>query len=116
MRKKNRYERVPGSGECVSEVIKDTEEKAKYQLPALEVQKKSTKEVLKTHRQRENSAVTMFQSGGRRPPFAEADMEMEVEEGRTGLYNLSTTSLFPMGIFTACGKRDAPQPKALLSR
>jgi len=39
--KKNRYERVPGSGEFVSGVIKDTEEKAKYQLPALEMQKRA---------------------------------------------------------------------------
>ena len=36
MRKKNRYERIPGSGEFVSEVIKDSEEKVKYQLPAME--------------------------------------------------------------------------------
>jgi len=42
MKKKNRYERIPGSGEFVSEVIKDTkdtEEKLKYQLPAMEMQK-----------------------------------------------------------------------------
>ena len=66
MRKKNSYERIPGSGEFVSEVIKDTEEKAKYQLPAMEMQK-STKEELKTHCQNEKVAVTMLQSGHRRP-------------------------------------------------
>ena len=66
MKKKNRYERIPGSGEFVSEVIKDTEEKVKYQLPAMEMQK-SIKEEIETHCKNEKVAVTMLQSGSRRP-------------------------------------------------
>ncbi len=66
MRKKNRYERIPGSGKFISKVIKDTEEQTKYQLPAMEMQK-STKEELKTHCQNEKVAVTMLQSGSLRP-------------------------------------------------
>jgi len=47
-------------------VIKDSEEKVKCELPAMEMQK-STKEKLKTHCQNEKVAVTMLHSGSRRP-------------------------------------------------
>jgi len=66
MKKKNRYERIPGSGEFVSEVIKDTEEKVKYQLPAMEMLK-SILELVKTHCQNEKLAVVMLHSSSRRP-------------------------------------------------
>ncbi len=61
-------ERILGSGEFVSEVIKHTEEKVKYQLPALELQKSINKEI---HIQCKNEKVpvAMLQSGSRNPPL-----------------------------------------------
>jgi len=60
--------RILGSGAFVSEVIKHAEEKIKYQLPAMELQK-SIKEEIETHCRNEKVTVTMLQAGSRRPPF-----------------------------------------------
>jgi DNA invertase Pin-like site-specific DNA recombinase len=61
-------ERILGSGEFVSEVIKHAEEKVKYQLPAMELQK-SIKEEIKNHCKNEKVPVALLQSGSRRPPL-----------------------------------------------
>ena len=61
-------ERILGSGEFVSEVIKQAEEKVKYQLPAMELQK-SIKGEIKRQCKNENMPVVMLQSGSRRPPL-----------------------------------------------
>ena len=60
--------RILGSGEFVSEVIKHAEEKVKYQLPAVELQK-SIKEEIQIHCKNEKVSVAMLQSGSRRPPL-----------------------------------------------
>ncbi len=59
---------ILGSGEFVSEVIKQAEEKVKYQLPAMELQK-SIKEEIEIHCKNEKVPVAMLQSGSRRPPL-----------------------------------------------
>ncbi|MBW1867466.1 MAG: transposase [Deltaproteobacteria bacterium] len=61
-------ERILGSGEFVSEVIKQAEEKVKYQLPAMELQK-SIKDEVAIQCKNENIPVVMLQSGSRRPPL-----------------------------------------------
>jgi REP element-mobilizing transposase RayT len=61
-------ERILGSGEFVSEVIKHAEEKVKYQLPAMELQK-SIKEEIEIHCKDAKVPVAMLQSGSRRPPL-----------------------------------------------
>jgi REP element-mobilizing transposase RayT len=60
--------RILGSGEFVSEVIKHAEEKVKYQLPAMELQK-IIKQEIEIHCKNEKVAVGMLQSGSRRPPL-----------------------------------------------
>ena len=60
--------RILGSGEFVSEMIRHAEEKVKYQLPALELQK-SIKEEIGLQCRNEKVAVAMLQSGSRRPPL-----------------------------------------------
>ena len=60
--------RILGSGEFVSEVIKHAEEKVKYQLPAMELQKIITAEI-EIQCKKEKVAVAMLQSGSRRPPL-----------------------------------------------
>jgi REP element-mobilizing transposase RayT len=60
--------RILGSGEFVSEVIKHAEEKVKYQLPAMELQK-IIKQEIELHCKNEKVAVGMLQSGSRRPPL-----------------------------------------------
>ncbi|MBW2593343.1 MAG: hypothetical protein JRE58_10170, partial [Deltaproteobacteria bacterium] len=61
-------ERILGSGEFVSEVIKQAEEKVRYQLPAMELQKK-IKDEIAIQCKNENIPIVMLQSGGRRPPL-----------------------------------------------
>jgi len=61
-------ERILGSGAFVSEVIKHAEEKIKYQLPAMELQK-SIKEEIEKQCRNENIPVGSLQSGSRRPPL-----------------------------------------------
>jgi REP element-mobilizing transposase RayT len=61
-------ERILGSGEFVSEVIKHAEEKVKYQLPAMELQK-SIKEEIEIHCKIEKVPVAILQAGSRRPPL-----------------------------------------------
>ncbi len=61
-------ERILGSGEFVSEVIKHAEEKIKYQLPAIKLQK-SIKEEIDIQCKNEKVPVAMLQSGSRRPPL-----------------------------------------------
>ena len=61
-------DRILGSGEFVSEVIKHAEEKVKYQLPAMELQK-SIKEEIENHCKNEKVPVAMLESGSRRPPL-----------------------------------------------
>ncbi|GAI25829.1 unnamed protein product, partial [marine sediment metagenome] len=60
--------RILGSGEFVSELIKHAEEKVKYQLPAMELQKIITAEI-EIQCKKEKVAVAMLQSGSRRPPL-----------------------------------------------
>jgi hypothetical protein len=52
----------------VSELIKHAEEKIKYQLPAIELQKIITAEI-EIQCRKENVAVTMLQSGSRCSPL-----------------------------------------------
>jgi REP element-mobilizing transposase RayT len=66
--KKESDERILGSGEFVSEVIQHAEEKVKYQLPAMELQK-SIKEEIGIQCKNEKIPVAMLQSGSRRPPL-----------------------------------------------
>ena len=60
--------RILGSGEFVSELIKHAEEKVKYQLPAVELQKIITAEI-EIQCKKEKVAVAMLQAGSRRPPL-----------------------------------------------
>jgi hypothetical protein len=60
--------RILGSGEFVSELIKQAEEKLKYQLPTMELQKIITAEI-EIQCQKEQVAVTLLQSGSRHPPL-----------------------------------------------
>jgi len=60
--------RILGSGEFVSERIKHAEEKVKYQLPALELQKIIMAEI-EIQCKKEKVAVGLLQSGSRRPPL-----------------------------------------------
>lgn len=60
--------RILGSAEFVSELIKHAEEKVKYQLPAMELQKIITAEI-EIQCKKEKVAVAMLQSGSRRPPL-----------------------------------------------
>ena len=61
-------ERILGSGAFVSEIIKHAEEKIKYQLPAMELQK-SIKAEIEKQCNNKNIPVAMLQSGSRRPPL-----------------------------------------------
>ena len=60
--------RILGSGEFVSELIKHAEEKIKYQLPSIELQKIITAEI-EIQCRKENVAVALLQSGSRRSPL-----------------------------------------------
>jgi transcriptional regulator len=60
--------RILGSGEFVSELIKRAEEKVKYQLPTMELQKIITAQI-EIQCQKEKVAVALLQSGSRRPPL-----------------------------------------------
>ena len=60
--------RILGSGEFVSEMIRYAEEKVKYQLPAMELQK-NIKEEIENHCKNEKVPVAMLESGSRRPPL-----------------------------------------------
>ena len=60
--------RILGSGEFVSELIKHAEEKVKYQLPAMELQKIITAEI-EIQCKKEKVAVGLLQPGSRRPPL-----------------------------------------------
>ena len=60
--------RILGSGEFVSELIKHAEEKVKYQLPAVELQKTITAEI-EIQCKKKKVAVAMLQSGSRRSPL-----------------------------------------------
>jgi REP element-mobilizing transposase RayT len=61
-------ERILGSGAFVSELIKQAEEKMKYQLPPVELQKAITAEV-ESFCNSEKVTVAVLQSGSRRPPL-----------------------------------------------
>lgn len=61
-------ERILGSGEFVSEVIRHAEEKVKYQLPAMELQK-SIKQEIEMQCKNEKVPAALLQSGSRRPPL-----------------------------------------------
>jgi hypothetical protein len=52
----------------VSAVIRHADDKVKYQLPAVKLQK-SIKEEIKRHCQNEKVPVAMLQTGSRRPPL-----------------------------------------------
>ena len=60
--------RILGSGEFVLAVIKNANEKVKYQLPALELQNRING-VVEKHCRKENVTMSMLQSGSRRPPM-----------------------------------------------
>ena len=60
--------RILGSGEFVSELIKHAEEKVKYQLPAMELQKIISAEI-EIQCKKQKVAVALLQSGSRRPPL-----------------------------------------------
>ena len=60
--------RIIGSRGFVSELIKHAEEKIKYQLPAVELQKIITAEI-EMRCKKEKVAVAMLESGSRRPPL-----------------------------------------------
>ena len=60
--------RILGSGEFVSAVINNANEKVKYQLPALELQT-IINGVVETYCRKEKVAISMLQSGSRRPPL-----------------------------------------------
>ncbi len=60
--------RILGSGDFVSAVINNANEKVKYQLPALELQN-SINGVVETHCRKEKVSISMLQSGSRRPPL-----------------------------------------------
>jgi REP element-mobilizing transposase RayT/predicted HTH domain antitoxin len=60
--------RILGSGEFVSELIKHAEEMVKYQLPSRKLQKIITAEI-EIQCKKEKVAVTLLQSGSRRPPL-----------------------------------------------
>ncbi len=60
--------RILGSGEFVSDLIKQAEENVKYQLPAIKLQKIITAEIEKQCK-KEKVAVAMLQTGSRRPPL-----------------------------------------------
>ena len=60
--------RILGSGEFVLAVIKNANEKVKYQLPALELQNRING-VVERHCRKENVTMSMLQSGSRRPPL-----------------------------------------------
>jgi REP element-mobilizing transposase RayT/transcriptional regulator len=60
--------RILGSGEFVSDLIKQAEENIKYQLPAMELQKIITAEI-ENQCKKEKVAVAMLQTGSRRPPL-----------------------------------------------
>jgi hypothetical protein len=60
--------RILGSGEFVSELIKHAEQKLKYQLSTMELQKIITTEI-KIQCKKEKVAVGLLQSGSRRPPL-----------------------------------------------
>jgi REP element-mobilizing transposase RayT len=60
--------RILGSGEFVSELINHAEEKVKYQLPALELQKIISAEI-KMQCKKAKVAVALLQSGSRRRPL-----------------------------------------------
>jgi len=61
-------ERILGSGDFVTEVIKHATEQVKYQLPATEWQK-SIKEEIDIQCKHEKIPVAVLQSGSRRPPL-----------------------------------------------
>jgi putative transposase len=61
-------ERILGSGEFVSGMIKHAEEKVKYQFPATELHKSIKKEI-KMHCKNEKVTVAMLQCGSCRPPL-----------------------------------------------
>ena len=60
--------RILGSGEFVLAVIKNANEKVKYQLPALELQNRING-VVEKHCRKEKVTISMLQSGSRRPPL-----------------------------------------------
>ena len=60
--------RILGSGEFVSAVINNANEKVKYQLPALGLQD-IINGVVETHCRKEKVTISMLQSGSRRPPL-----------------------------------------------
>jgi putative transposase len=71
-------ERILGSGEFVSEVIRNAEEKVKRQLPAMELQKRIEDEIA-AHCRNENVRAEMLQSGSRRPPLPKLRREIALK-------------------------------------
>jgi len=61
-------ERILGSGEFVLEVIRHSEENVKYQLSAMELQKRIKNEI-ENHCSNENVEAETLPSGSRRPPL-----------------------------------------------
>jgi REP-associated tyrosine transposase len=66
--KENSDARILGSGAFVSEIIEHAEEKVKYQLPAVELQKRIMEEI-EILCKNEKVMVASLQSGSRRPPL-----------------------------------------------
>jgi putative transposase len=71
-------ERILGGGEFVSEVIRHAEERIKYQLPEMEVQK-NIKSVIAKWCKKEKIPVAMLQSGSRRVPLPELRKRIALE-------------------------------------
>ncbi|OIO29753.1 MAG: hypothetical protein AUJ18_08005 [Candidatus Hydrogenedentes bacterium CG1_02_42_14] len=70
--------RILGSGEFVSELVKQAEEKVKYQLPAKDLQKCIKEEIEKVCK-KEKIKVSMLRSGSRRRPLPDIRKELTVK-------------------------------------
>ncbi len=71
-------ERILGSGEFVSEMIKNAEGKVKRQLPAMELQKR-IKDEIENHCRKESVPAETLQSGSRRSPLPKLRREIALK-------------------------------------
>jgi REP element-mobilizing transposase RayT len=71
-------ERILGSGEFISDLMNQAEERIKYQLPVNEIQECIKEEIDKVCK-REKIEVTMLQSGSRRNPLPKVRKELAIK-------------------------------------
>lgn len=90
MRKEGMHEesdaRILGSGEFVSQVIQQAEEKIRFQLPVLEL-KEAVKHVVESHCREAHVAISLLQSGCRRAPLPK--LRQKIALHLIGKYGLS---------------------------